>query len=284
MAKKQNIVLKPEIEDIPFADNIKEDVVLYTPKTPSIIEQVMEVELPWDVTEKTSYIIERKTDTQLYGSGLITLPLNKSTKHTETTPEIYSLSSGSISEVYNPLQETIGKYYKLRQLINYDYNNPLYYEINNYPGIDNGYNGETIVKNLKDLMENCVDKIIEVYPNIILISAYRSLALNRMIGGSHDNNSHIWGQAIDFKVPEEHTSYIFNWCIQNLPEFYELMWAYPERGNKSWIHISYKKGQNIRRTTLASEREDIHEAYGEYRRGYKREYQEGITNASQNLV
>jgi len=76
----------------------------------------------------------------------------------------------------------------------------------------------------------------------------------------------------------------FNWCIQNLPEWHELMWAYPERGNKSWIHISYKKGQNIKRTTLASEREDIHKSYGGYRRGYKQEYQEGIVEAIQNLV
>ena len=210
--------------------------------------------------------------------------LNIKTKPTEGTPELYTLASGSLNERYSPLDEEIGQHLKLRQLISYDYRNPLYYEINNYPGVDNEYNGEEIVQNLKDLVENCIDKIFEKYPNLIITSAYRCLELNRMVGGSHDNNSHIWGQAIDFKVPEEHTSYIFNWCIQNLPEFYELMWAYPERGNKSWIHISYKKGQNIRRTTLASEREDIHEAYGEYRRGYKREYQEGITNASQNLV
>ena len=133
-------------------------------------------------------------------------------------------------------------------------------------------------------MENCVDKIIEKYPHLQIISAYRCLELNRMIGGSHDNNTHIKGCAIDFRVPEENSSYVFNWCIQNLPEFYELMWAYPERGNKSWIHISYKKTHPIRLTTLASEREDIHKAYSGRRRGTKGEYQEGIIEALQNLV
>ena len=156
--------------------------------------------------------------------------------------------------------------------------------MNNYPGVDIEHNGEKIVQNLRDLMENCFDRIVEQYPNLIIVSAYRSSRLNGMVGGSHQYNSHIEGYAIDFKVPEEHTSYVFNWCVKNLPEFYELMWAYPERGNKSWIHISYKKNNPIRLTTLASEREDIHEAYGGYRRGNKKEYQEGIINAIQNLV
>ena len=204
MAKKQNIIIKPEIEDIPFTNDIKEDVILYTPKTPTIIEQIIENELPLDVNEVTSYIIERRTDTQLL-KVLEPVILNSSTKPTKETPELYALSSGSVSEIYNPMEENIGNNFKLKQLISYDYNNPTYYELNNYPGIDKAYNGEMIVKNLKNLAENCIDKILEVYPNLTLLSAYRSLALNRMIGGSHDNNSHIWGQAIDFKVPEEHT-------------------------------------------------------------------------------
>ena len=153
MAKKQNIIIKPEIEDIPFSNNLEEEVVLYTPKTPTIIEQVLEEEIPWDVDEFTSYIIERRTDTQTvmisYPNTYTLSPLNPSTKPTETAPELFTLSSGSISEVYNPLQENIGNNYKLMHLINYDYNNPIYYEINNYPGIDEAYNGEKIVKNLK---------------------------------------------------------------------------------------------------------------------------------------
>tara|TARA_R110001592_G_scaffold196025_2_gene443731 strand:+ start:883 stop:1734 length:852 start_codon:yes stop_codon:yes gene_type:complete len=283
MAKKENIIIQPEIEDIPFDENTMEDVVLYTPKIPNTIERVIERELPFNTNENTSYIIERKTDTQFI-KPQDDIILNSNTKPTETAPELYTLSSGSISEIYSPLEQQIGKHFKLKHLISYDYNNPLYYEINNYPGIDIGSNGEKITKNLKNLIENCVDKIIEAYPKFTLVSAYRSLTLNRMIGGSHDNNSHITGCAIDFKIPEEHTSYVFNWCVKNIPIFYELVWSYPERGNKSWIHISYKEGENIRRTTLASEREDIHDAYGGYRRGYKREYQEGITNAIQNLV
>ena len=241
---------------------------------------MLEEELPWDVHETTSYIIEKKIDTQNIVPQNEVI-LNTKTKPTEGIPELYILSSGSLGEITSPLEQEMGKYFKLKHLISYDYTNPLYYEINNYPGKDKKYNGETIAKNLKNLMENCVDKIIENYPNLTIISAYRCLELNRMIGGSHDNNTHIEGCAIDFKVPEENSSYVFNWCIKNLTEFYELMWAYPERGNKSWIHISYKNNNPIRLTTLASEREDIHKAYGGSRRG---EYQEGIKTANQNLV
>ena len=252
MATKPNIVIEPEIEDIPFTENTKEDVVIYSPKTPSVLEEIIEEELPWYTEEKTSYIIERKTDTQLITPESEVI-LNRETKHDTFIPPLSFLSSGSVEE-YNPIEQEIGANFKLKHLISYDYTNPLYYKVNNYPGKDKDYNGELIVKNLKDLIENCIDKIIEKYPKLTLISGYRCLDLNRMIGGSHDNNSHIKGCAVDFKVPGEYTSYVFNWCIENLDEWYELMWAYPERGNKSWIHISYKKGLNLNVTTLASER------------------------------
>ena len=283
MAKKPNIIIQPEIEDIPFTENTKEDIVLSSPKKVTPLEIILEEELPWDVHETTSYIIERKTDTQFVSSE-DQIILNKKTQPSEGIPELYIFTSGSLSEITSPLEQEMGRYFRLKHLISYDYTNPLYYAINNYPGKDTNYNGEEIAQNLRDLMENCVDLIIDKYPNLTIVSAYRCLELNRMIGGSHDNNTHITGQAIDFRIPEENSSYVFNWCVKNLPEFYELMWAYPERGNKSWIHISYEKNNPIRLTTLASERENIHKAYGGHRRGHKKEYQEGIQEAYQNLI
>ena len=283
MAEKLNIVIEPKIQKQPFTEDTGEDIILNSPRKVTALEIFTSGELPFYTNEKTSYVVEIKTDTQFI-TPTDEIILNTKTKPTELIPELHILTSGSISEITNPLEQNIGNYFKLKQLISYDYINPLYYAINNYPGVDGGHSGEEIFQNLKDLMENCVDKIIEAYPTLTLISAYRCLELNRMIGGSHDNSSHIKGCAIDLKVPEEYTSYVFNWCIKNLSEFHELMWAYPERGNKSWIHISYKKGQNIRRTTLASEREDIHNEYSGERRGRQKEYQEGITEALQNLI
>ena len=231
MAKKTSITFEPEIEDRPFTPELEEEIVLISPRKVTPLEIILEEGLPWYTNENTAFIIERKTDTQLVKPTDENI-LNTTTKPTEGTPELYILSSGSLSEITSPLEQEMGKYFKLKHLISYDYTNPLYYPLNNYPGVNKKHNGEEIAQNLRNLMENCVDKIIEKYPRLIILSAYRSLELNRMIGGSHDNNSHIKGCAIDFKVPEEHTSYVFNWCVENLPEWSELMWAYPERGNK----------------------------------------------------
>ena len=106
-----------------------------------------------------------------------------------------------------------------------------------------------------------------------------------MIGGSPNTNDHSKGYAVDFRIPEEFTSYVFNWCLENLEEWKDLMWAYPERGiHQSWIHISYKEGSNIKNKILASEREDIHKFYGDIRRGPNNEYQDNIITANQDLI
>ena len=82
---------------------------------------------------------------------------NKKTKPEEGIPELYTLTSGSLSEITSPLEQEMGRYFRLKHLISYDYTNPLYYAINNYPGKDSDYNGEKIAQNLRDLMENCIE-------------------------------------------------------------------------------------------------------------------------------
>ena len=62
------------------------------------------------------------------------------------------------------------------------------------------------------------------------------------------------------------------------------MWAYPERGPESWIHISYIEGENEKHTTLATEVDSIHEWYGGHRRGINQQYQDGIAGANESLV
>ena len=64
--------------------------------------------------------------------------------------------------------------------------------------------------------------------------------LNNKIGGSPSNSEHILGQAVDIKSKANRTQDIFNWCVDNLEEWQNLFWAYPERGNDSWIHISFR--------------------------------------------
>ena len=165
----------------------------------------------------------------------------------------------------------------------YDYNMPNP-GINNYPGIDSDLiSGDDIVSNLKKVIENCIDKIIEVYPELEIVSAYRSTEIDSNINPS-SNSDHVKGLAIDFKVPGINTSELFNWCFENLEEWKDLMWAYPEREADSWIHISYEEGKNEKHTTLASEIDSIHEYYESNRRGEMEQYQDGILMANQELV
>lgn len=164
-----------------------------------------------------------------------------------------------------------------------DYNTPNP-GINNYPGIDPDLiNGEEIISNLKKVVENCIDKIIEQFPSLEIVSAYRGAEVDNCVDASAGLD-HIKGLAIDFRVPGTNTSELFNWCFENLEEWKDLMWAYPEREADSWIHISYEEGKNEKHTTLASEIDSIHEWYESDRRGSSEQYQDGILEANQELI
>ena len=117
MARKKNISIEPQIEKLPF-ENVKEDIVLNSPKkvTPQEIIQETSKDLPWYTIENTSYITEKTTDTQRLNYLEETI-LNTATKHTERVPELYTLSSGSISEIHSPLEQKIGNYFSLIHLI-----------------------------------------------------------------------------------------------------------------------------------------------------------------------
>ena len=165
----------------------------------------------------------------------------------------------------------------------YDYNMPNP-GINNYPGIDSDLiPGGEIVSNLKKVMENCIDKIFSQFSSLEILSAYRGAEVDNCVDASAGLD-HIKGYAIDFKVPGTNTSEIFNWCFENLEEWKDLMWAYPERESESWIHISYVEGENEKHTTLASEIDSIHEYYESNRRGSSEQYQDGILEANQELI
>jgi hypothetical protein len=148
--------------------------------------------------------------------------------------------------------------------------------LNNTPGIDSSPTKDQIINNLKQLMENVGDKIFDQYPNMVITSGYRCKVLCEALGSS-PNSEHAFGMAIDFKVPGVPTRNVFNWCVNNLSSWNQLIWEFPERESNSWIHISYQT-TNSKRTTLASRRDKIHNLYGGERRGI---YQDGITEAKQ---
>ena len=83
---------------------------------------------------------------------------------------------------------------------------------------------------------NCINPIIEAFghDNIKITSAYRSSELNRAIGGN-PRSQHISGHAVDIVSKSHPSSLLWNWCFQNLPQWYQLIWEYPERGDL--IHL-----------------------------------------------
>mgnify|MGYP003640466803 FL=1 len=173
------------------------------------------------------------------------------------------------------IEEPIGKYFKLKHLI--WSNTAKNYEINNMPGIDNSPSQTEVIENLRGLMTNVVDKIINTHSDLIITSGYRCMALNSHLGGSN-TSQHVYGQAIDIQSPRLTTAELYNYIYNNIKGWDQLIWEYPEKGGRSWVHVSYSP-RNRRKTTLASNSDQYHNAYGGTRRGSSNNYQDGINLA-----
>ncbi len=72
-------------------------------------------------------------------------------------------------------------------------------------------------------------------------SAYRSLALNRILG-SHDSSQHLKGEAADLKLAGIETYDLANWISENLV-FDQLILECVTFGDPSsgWVHCSFSK-------------------------------------------
>ena len=153
--------------------------------------------------------------------------------------------------------------------------------INNTPGVDANLGPEfseaTIKSNLQKLHNNVISPLRTAFPpatnsgakDIWITSAFRSKSLNEhpSVKGV-ENSQHRYGYAVDVFSLSSPTSLIWNWCYQNLPQWGQLIWEYPEYGSWqagkkqiSWVHISYVEGENDKTTAIATKREDLHEMY-----------------------
>tara|TARA_B100001113_G_C21120408_1_gene627155 strand:- start:2850 stop:3476 length:627 start_codon:yes stop_codon:yes gene_type:complete len=176
--------------------------------------------------------------------------------------------------------------------------------INNWPGYDVSENPQltedVIFNNLNLLHKNILAPLGEHfgYEHLLITSGYRCLTLNRHKEiASSDSSHHVYGMAADVihtgGIPS-HT--LFNWAYDNLPNGWaQIIWEYPERGpysnaNKecSWVHFAWQKDHNIKKTTLASWNEPLHEAYlkkeGTFRSTKLKQYQSGIGRANPSLL
>ena len=230
---------------------------------------------------------------EMVGSGAVEAD-NFITEHftyesEETTETVTYSSEDNPTIEYSPrdvdVDEFIGKYFQLKHLI--ASNTARRDNINNIPGADGLIESQLVIDNLKALMENVGDKIFDQYPTMRISSGFRCEKLNIAISGS-TTTEHSYGKAIDFQVPSTKTSVIFNWIVSNIPAWGQLIWEFPEQesssgGSGSWIHVSYRRGSgaNPNKTTLASNKSSIHDAYGGTVRGT---HQNGIGTAIQSYV
>ena len=169
--------------------------------------------------------------------------------------------------------------------------------ISNIPGVDVDSDPilteQYIKNNLQLLFSKCVSPLMAAFPEEIgITSAYRCKALNAAIKPipGVKNSLHTRGQAVDLISVSRPSSELWNWCYNNLPDYYQIIWEYPELGvfkpgkKTSWIHISYKEDKNIKINSVASKLEILHKeliSENTYRKG---NYTHGINSADENLI
>ncbi len=116
----------------------------------------------------------------------------------------------------------------------------------NMPGVDfkdgGDYTAKSIMNAINQLTINCLDPIKAQFPSLKISSGLRTGALNAFIKGASSTSEHRLGRAADIQAPGFKTFEIFNWIINNNIPYNQIVWEYPEKGKRSWIHISYKRG------------------------------------------
>jgi NADH dehydrogenase FAD-containing subunit len=89
---------------------------------------------------------------------------------------------------------------------------------------------------------------------IHISSGYRSVALNKAVGGSN-TSQHSKGQALDIDMDGTKITnkQIFDFIKDNI-EFDQLIWEFGTDKNPDWVHVSYAKGKNRKQILKAVRR------------------------------
>jgi hypothetical protein len=98
-----------------------------------------------------------------------------------------------------------------------------------------------IVCNLKNLAVNCLDKIKEKYPDMIVTNAFRLDRPDRT-----NISDHGMGMAADLQFPSIQPSQYFeiiNWIAANV-QYKQLLLEYGGGARNPWIHIAFDKAGN----------------------------------------
>jgi hypothetical protein len=114
----------------------------------------------------------------------------------------------------------------------------------------------------KEHLDNLVSIALNVFQPIRdhfltpihISSGYRSVALNKAVGGS-STSQHSKGQALDIDMDGTKLTnkQIFDYIKDNL-EFDQLIWEFGTDSNPDWVHVSYVKGKNRKQILKAVKR------------------------------
>lgn len=111
---------------------------------------------------------------------------------------------------------------------------------------------EHLIPNIKALVDNILQPVRDHFGQVIISSGYRSPKLNAVIGGSA-TSQHCFGEAADFElfIPTPNML-LANWIEDNL-DFDQLILEFYSPGvlNSGWVHCSYSRTKNRRKTLTA---------------------------------
>jgi len=80
-------------------------------------------------------------------------------------------------------------------------------------------------------------------------SGFRSLAVNKRLGGSSKTSQHMKGEALDLHIGSKE----FHFIKDNL-DFDQLIWEMGNATEPQWVHVSYKKAGNRKQVLRATKK------------------------------
>jgi hypothetical protein len=108
------------------------------------------------------------------------------------------------------------------------------------------------VQNMEAVAQEVFEPVREALGDkpLRLTSFFRSIALNREIGGS-SSSQHCKGEAMDIDADGSHTTNkeVFMYIFENLC-FDQLIWEFGDNQSPDWIHVSYKRNGDNRGQVL----------------------------------
>lgn len=151
----------------------------------------------------------------------------------------------------------IGKYLTLNDLINSA--TATRYGIDNTPP-------KEAIDDLTNIVKFVYDNLSDHISGVHVSSGYRSVKLNKKIGGSA-TSQHCKGQALDLVMTGKGTNTnasIFNYILHNL-DFDQLIWEFGTKVQPQWVHVSYKVSSN-RKLVLKAIKENGKTKYVPYKK------------------